>query len=353
MRALFDQVAVVHDHDPVGAAEDGEAVGNDEHRTVSGDHVQVLPDHGLAFRVECAGGFVENEEARVRKERTRNSEALALTAGQVGGVFLEERVVAAAHLLDEFVGAGETRGVDDLLHGGVLLREGQVLADGAVEEVVVLQHDTDGGTQRRAVDLADVDAVILDDAGLERIEALDELGERGLAGTGTADEADGGTGRDVEVEVLDDHRGVRRIPEIHVLDGELALELVVEGAADLLLRAVHDDAEHTDGEEGLLVFVDEADDVDQRAGDASGEHLEGDELADGERAVEDRERADPDDGDEHEFFDEAGERLGGDGDLRHAEIARDRERRRVVPLALLRGLEREGLHGADAVDGLD
>ena len=127
----------------------------------------------------------------------------------------------------------------------------------------------------------------------------------------------------------------------------------MKGAADLLLRAVHDDAEHADGEEGLLVFVDESDDVDQRSGDAPGEHLEGDELTDGEIAGEDRERADPDDGDEHEFFDEAGERLGRDGNLRHAEIARDRKCRRVVPFALLRGLEREGLHGADAVDGLD
>ena len=54
--------------------------------------------------------------------------------------------------------------------------------DCAVEEEVVLEYDADVGAQPRWVDVRKIDIVQEDLAFLRDIEALDELGQRRLAG---------------------------------------------------------------------------------------------------------------------------------------------------------------------------
>ena len=113
----------------------------------------------------------------------------------------------------------------------------------------------------RLVDLAQVDAVDLDQARLDRIESLQQLGQRGLAGTGAPDDADGRTDRNFKVEVLDDLRRVGPVLKGHVLKGDVSLQRVADAAAGRLDRSVHDDAEHAHRKRDLLVLVNQADPV--------------------------------------------------------------------------------------------
>ena len=62
-------------------------------------------------------------------------------------------------LLGELVDAGDAAGFQDLLFGGVGAGEGDVLADGAVEEEGLLQHDAELRAVAAEADGGEVDAV--------------------------------------------------------------------------------------------------------------------------------------------------------------------------------------------------
>ena len=74
----------------------------------------------------------------------------------------------------------------------------------------------------------DVDAVVPDLAVLDVVEAVDKVGDGGLAGTGGADEGDLLARTAIEVDVVQDGL-VRYIAEIDVRKGDVAFQLVVGG----------------------------------------------------------------------------------------------------------------------------
>ncbi len=68
--------------------------------------------------------------------------------------------------------------------------ERDVVADGAVEQHVLLQHDADLAPQPGDVDHGEIDAVDQHAPALGHVEPLDQLGERALARARGADDAD-------------------------------------------------------------------------------------------------------------------------------------------------------------------
>lgn len=80
VRAAFHNAVPVHDDDPLRVPHGAQAVGNDEHGAPLADMGHVAPDDGFAFVVERAAGFVEDEDARLVKQRACNGDALALTS---------------------------------------------------------------------------------------------------------------------------------------------------------------------------------------------------------------------------------------------------------------------------------
>ena len=69
VRAVLAQLAFVHDEDGVGALDGAEAV-RDEHAGAAGDHaLKRRADAEFGFGVDGAGGFVEDEDAGLVRER--------------------------------------------------------------------------------------------------------------------------------------------------------------------------------------------------------------------------------------------------------------------------------------------
>ena len=134
-------------------------------------------------------------------QRAGDGDALALAAGEIGAALLDDRVVALRQLGDELVGAGEPRRLHHqrARRGGIGQRD--VLVDRAVEQHVLLQHDADLAAQPGGIELGDVDAVEQHLAGVRAVEALDRLGQRRLAGTRSADDADHFARRDRQRDV--------------------------------------------------------------------------------------------------------------------------------------------------------
>src|SRR6476469_1066653 len=78
VRAVLDDPAALDRDDAVGHAHGREPVRDDQHRAAGGDLAHVLLDDPLALVVERARRLVEDQNARIGRERTRDRDTLAL-----------------------------------------------------------------------------------------------------------------------------------------------------------------------------------------------------------------------------------------------------------------------------------
>src|SRR6478735_7408360 len=147
MRAVLDNAASLDGDDAIGLADRRETVGDDEDGPAGGNSFHVLLDGALAFVIQGAGRLVEDEDARIGNERASDRDTLALPAGKIAAAFTHDGVIALRQLQDEVVSAGERCRLDDPLHGHGWIGERDVLANGAVEEHVLLQDDADLASQ--------------------------------------------------------------------------------------------------------------------------------------------------------------------------------------------------------------
>ena len=93
-----------------------------------------------------------------------------------------------------------------------------VAAQRATEQERVLGDDTDARAQVMEADLADVDAVDDDAAGMQLGHAEERHHDTTLAGTGTADDTDLLVGGDAEGEALEHVGQLRAVFHVHVVE---------------------------------------------------------------------------------------------------------------------------------------
>src|ERR1041385_5271256 len=112
VRSALAQLALVHDENPVGALDGGEAMRNDQGSAAFHQPRQRLAHAKLGFRVNARRGLVQNQEARVVGQRAGETDELFLAGGKA--------VAALAHRLREPFGklTHELEQVD--LPGGLL-----------------------------------------------------------------------------------------------------------------------------------------------------------------------------------------------------------------------------------------
>ena len=180
--AALDDEAAFDDEDLVGAADGGEAVGDDEGGAADHELVEAGLNHGLGLGIERAGGFVEDEDAGLGEQGAGDGEALALAAGELDATLADDGVVGLREAQGELVDAGRGAGADELVFGGIGAGEEDVLTDGAVEEEGVLKDDAELGAIAVEVDCGEVFAVDGDTAGGGVVEGADQADDGGFAG---------------------------------------------------------------------------------------------------------------------------------------------------------------------------
>ena len=116
-------------------------------------------------------------------------------------------------------------GVEDLGLSGVGASEGDVLRDGVGEEESLLGDEADVVTEVGERVFADGAAVDEDGSRRRVVEAGDEADQRGLAGASGADDGEGRSRGDAEVDVVEDFGASGWIGEVEVAEGDVAMEL--------------------------------------------------------------------------------------------------------------------------------
>jgi hypothetical protein len=284
VRAHADDRAAIEDDDLVG--------GHDRADPLRDDHDRGVPDlareRGAQVRVgaqvECREAVVEDVDRRALHERAGDRETLALAAREVRARLADRRLEAVGQVADERLGLGDPEGRPQLVVGGVRLAEAEVAGDRAREQEGLLRDQADPIPEVLALDVADVDAVDVERALGDVVEARDQVDERALAAAGAADDRGRPARRDVERDVVQDRVLGAGIAELDVPERHRArrrgrgdrLRLVADGRRrpqDLLDPAGRHDAardhhEHEDGhhhgEQDLHHVLEERDEVADR-----------------------------------------------------------------------------------------
>ena len=114
---------------------------------------------GVGGEVECRERVVEQVEVGSAHERSRDGEALTLTARHVRSSLCDLRLQPTGHRCDEVSSLGDGEGLPHLLVRGVGLAIAQVAGHRAAEQIRPLGHEADAGPQVVRVEVAHVDAV--------------------------------------------------------------------------------------------------------------------------------------------------------------------------------------------------
>src|SRR6266571_6172389 len=141
MAAVLDDTATLDRDDAVGPAHRGKPVSDDENGAAFANPAHVVLDDALTLVIERAGGFVEDQNAGVGHQGAGNRDALPLTAREAAPSFANDGVVALGKFENELMRAGQSRRIDNPLHGHGGIGKRDILGDRSIEKHVLLQND--------------------------------------------------------------------------------------------------------------------------------------------------------------------------------------------------------------------
>src|SRR6185437_4160569 len=184
--AAFNDSAAFEHEDLIGAANRGKAMGDHKRGPAAHQIAEAFLDQGLGFGIEARCGFVENQDARVGQDRSRNGNALFLTSRELDAALADNRVVAVLETFGKLVHARRAAGREDFVFSSPRAAERDVFADRAIEEKRFLQDDAKLRAIRVELDGGEIRAIHEDAAARWRIERGDQADNRGFARAGRA-----------------------------------------------------------------------------------------------------------------------------------------------------------------------
>lgn len=176
---------------------------DDERGPALNDVVRRCLDQALVLGVEVAGGLVHDEDARVAEDGARNTDALALAAGELDAALSDDGVVAVLRPCYELLGLCDGGSGGDFGPRSARTAVLDVFGDTAGEESNVLRHDGDLLAETALRHVAYVYTIDEDRALIGVEHAQKHVDERRLAAAAAADQRDGDSGRHAQADSLE------------------------------------------------------------------------------------------------------------------------------------------------------
>ncbi len=220
MGAVLNDAPLLHDVDSVAVDDLRDAVGDDDYRAVALYRVERGFDLLGGDGVERGGGFVEEHYRGVFEEHARDGDPLLLAAGEV----LRRGVVPLGQGGDLVVEVGASCGLFHLGRRGFGIAVADVLEDRAVEDVVLLEHQTDVVPQRLGVVIGQRDAVEQYLAAVGGVEFVEQVDEGAFARPREAHQSGDLARADVHFYVEQRRFGVVGVGEVDSAQGEMSFD---------------------------------------------------------------------------------------------------------------------------------
>src|SRR3954466_11527710 len=151
--------------------------------------------------IDGAGGFVEDQDVRLRNHRASEGEELAFTGTEVSAAFPDLRLITFREPRDDVVNAQRFGRGDNFVVTCGGASELEILHDGTGEQEVFLRDDGDLFVERLDGRREKIEAVDQDLPLLRLIKTRDEADDAGFAGTGMTDQRDRFAGTRFEGDV--------------------------------------------------------------------------------------------------------------------------------------------------------
>ncbi len=159
MGAGFGDTSLGQDKNPVGMANGGQTVCDENGGFAFDDIGQVVVNDFFRFGINGTGGFIKNHNGRVFEDGTCDAEALALPTRQSDAAFTDDGLVALRQCLHKVMQGGLLRCGQDRFSGSLGVGIRDIVKNTAVKQVDVLAHERDALPEMLELALADVMAV--------------------------------------------------------------------------------------------------------------------------------------------------------------------------------------------------
>ena len=103
VRSLIDDLAAIEHEDPVCPADLGQAVGDEQGRAALKHSFDGTLDLVLGGAVDGARRVVQDQDARIRQQRARNSDALTLAARESHAALSHNCLITLGEALNKIV----------------------------------------------------------------------------------------------------------------------------------------------------------------------------------------------------------------------------------------------------------
>lgn len=224
LRTIQYHTASVHDDEPIDEPKHAHAVGDEDDGlgvcAVLAEGLEPFEEQLFGTGVHIACGFVEDEDLRVTDKSSCEGDRLALPTREIAALLANLGGETSWIVADKICDTGKICGTDDALVSDVGCTEGDVVADGTVEEDGVLGHEAYAATELGAGHLPDVDAAEFHSTIAWLVESHEHLDEGGLARTHATDDAYLFARFDVQIDVLQSEPLRFRVGEGKIFEGE-------------------------------------------------------------------------------------------------------------------------------------
>ena len=193
--------ALVEDYDHIRLFYRSDSLRDDDLCGFGDEFLESGADERVGAGVYCACRVVEDEDLRLFQKCAGNTKALLLTARDVRSALLDEGIVAIGKGGNEIVRLSELASLDEFLVGSLPVTPAKIFLDGAREEKILLQNHRNRIAESAQIVFADVNAANLDTSLGRIIKTRNELYERGLRRARAADDTDGHTRFDMNINV--------------------------------------------------------------------------------------------------------------------------------------------------------
>ena len=203
MRAAVDDAAQVHHHDPVGQSNRRHAVCDHQCRPAADKLFEHFVNELLAFQIDLAGRFIQDQELRIAKDRSGKQKPLPLAAREPPAPLAHDRLIALVETLDDKpMGIGLLGGGDDGVVTGVRRAVANVVEHCVIEQRPLLGNEPRHAAQVFQPQIANVDAVEPHRADVCIVKPRKQIDERGLAAAVGADDGDRLPERNSQIDLV-------------------------------------------------------------------------------------------------------------------------------------------------------
>ena len=202
MITALDDLSILQNHDGVGVAHGGEAVGDHKGGPFCHQTVHALLDVFFRSRIDGTRRFIEDQDRRLGYRRSRDIKNLSLALTHVRAIALQNRVIALGKPPDNGMGRCHLRRLNNFLVGGIKPSVPDIFHNRSRKQMRILKHHGNVAAQVVPLNMADINAVDGDGPALDIVEAVDEVRDRRLSGSRGTHEGDLLSRPRVEADIL-------------------------------------------------------------------------------------------------------------------------------------------------------